>query len=232
MTRSKKVFLTQKAIIFDHDGVMVNTEPLHSRAWIEILEKYGVRPKLHENGLVHQVGITINENWEILKSNHNLSEDTELLEEQRGQLYLDQLKRSKPMPGMEALLRFLRGEKQKGNLKIAIGSSSNREYIEIALQNFGFSDDFDLIVSGKDVPRGKPAPDIYLKVSRELEVSTENCLVLEDTPAGVTAAKSAGMKVIAIPNAYTAGSDFSNADMMVGSLRAIDPELIYSILKT
>mgnify|MGYP001035769864 CR=1 FL=1 len=61
-------------------------------------------------------------------------------------------------------------------------------------------------------------------------VSPENCLVLEDTPAGVTAAKSAGMKVIAIPNAYTKGSDFSNADMVVSSLEAVDLELVYSVL--
>jgi beta-phosphoglucomutase-like phosphatase (HAD superfamily) len=119
--------------------------------------------------------------------------------------------------------------KQRDNLKIAIGSSSNREYIEIALRTFGFADDFDLIVSGKDVPHGKPAPDIYLKAAHDLGVNPMNYLVLEDTSAGVTAARSTGMKVIAIPNAYTAGSDFSNADTMVSSLGAIDMELIYSI---
>ena len=222
--------MAQKAIIFDHDGVMVDTEPLHSRAWVEILEKYGIQPKLHKNGLVHQVGITINANWEILKSTYNLTEETDLLEEQRGQLYLAQLKRSKPMPGLEDLLQELYSERQKGNLKIAIGSSSNREYIEIALHTFGFADDFDLIVSGKDVVHGKPAPGIYLKAALDLCISPENCLVLEDTSAGVTAARSAGMKVIAIPNAYTTGSDFSEADMVVSSLKAVDLELIYSVL--
>lgn len=222
--------MTQKAIIFDHDGVMVDTEPLQSRAWIEILKTYSAKPRLHENGLVHQVGITINENWDILKSTYNLTEDTDLLEEQRGQLYLDQLKRSKPMPGLETLLRILREEKQNGNLKTAIGSSSNREYIEIALRTFGFADDFDLIVSGKDVQHGKPAPDIYQKAAHDLGINPKNCLVLEDTPAGVTAAKSAGMKVIAIPNAYTAGNDFSNADKVVISLEQVDLELIQSLI--
>jgi HAD superfamily hydrolase (TIGR01509 family) len=222
--------MSQKAIIFDHDGVMVDTEPLHSRAWTQVLETYGIKPNLHENGLVHQVGITINANWEILKSVYKLTEDTELLEAQRGQLYLAQLKRSKPMPGLEKLLRELRGEKQNGNLKIAIGSSSNREYIQIALNTFGFTDDFDLIVSGQEVAHGKPAPDIYLKAARNLGISPENCLVMEDTSAGVTAAKSAGIKVIAIPNAYTRGHDFSNADKVVNSLEQVDLEFIYSIL--
>jgi len=222
--------MAQKAIIFDHDGVMVDTEPLHSNAWVQILEQYGIRPQLRENGLVHQVGLTINANWDILKSTYNLTVDTELLEEQRGQLYLAQLIRSKPMPGLEELLRELCGERKNGNLKIAIGSSSNREYIQIALRTFGFADDFDLIVSGKDVAHGKPAPDIYLKAARDLGVESQSCLVLEDTPVGVTAAKSAGMKVIAIPNAYTVGSDFSNADRGVNSLEAIDLKLVYSLL--
>lgn len=222
--------MTKKAIIFDHDGVMVDTEPLHSHAWVEILKKYGIKPRLQKNGLVHQVGITINANWEILRSAYDLTEDTDLLEKQRGQLYLSQLKRSKPMPGLKELLKELRVEKGKGNLKIAIGSSSNQEYIEIALHTFGFSDDFDIIVSGKDVTHGKPAPDIYLKAAQDLGISPKNCLVLEDTSAGMTAAKSAGMRVIAIPNAYTVGSDFSNADMVVSSLHKVDLRLIYSVL--
>jgi HAD superfamily hydrolase (TIGR01509 family) len=221
--------MTQKAIIFDHDGVMVDTEPLQSRAWIEILKKYGAKPKLHENGLVQIIGITINENWKILKRTHNLKENTDLLEGQRSHIYLAQLKRSKPMDGLETLLQALRAEKQSGDLKIAIGSSSNREYIQIALHTLGFADDFDLIVSGKDVQHGKPAPDIYLKAARDLGISPENCLVLEDTSTGVTAAKAAGMTMIAIPNAYTAGSDFSKADMVVSSLKAVDLELIYSV---
>ena len=212
--------MTQKAIIFDHDGVMVNTEPLHSRAWIETLEKHGVMPQLHENGLVHQVGITIYENWKILKSTYGLTEDINMLEEQRGQLYLAQLKQAKPMVGLEVLLRALYKEKQNGGLKIAIGSSSNREYIEIALSNFGFADYFDLIVSGRDVAHGKPAPDIYQKVARDLGVSPENCVVLEDTATGVRAAIAAQMKEIAIPNAYTAGNDFSDADIVLSSLDA------------
>jgi len=178
---------------------------------------------------VHQVGITINENWKILKSTYNLTENTDLLEEQRGQLYLAQLKMANPMPGLDTLLRALRVEKDKGNMKIAIGSSSNREYIKMAVRNFGFADDFDLIISGKDVSHGKPAPDIYLKAAQDLDLSPENCLVLEDTSADVTAAKAAHMKVIAIPNAYTAGNDFSNADMVVSSLQAVELELICSI---
>jgi HAD superfamily hydrolase (TIGR01509 family) len=222
--------MTQKAIIFDHDGVMVDTEPLHSQAWIEVLNTHGATPELYESGLVHKAGITIEENWDILKSKYNLKEDTDLLEEQRGRIYIKLLRQAKPMLGLEELLHTLRSEKQGGDLKIAIGSSSNREYIEMAVRNFGFADDFDLIVSGQEVPRGKPAPDIYQKAARELGVSPENCLVLEDTSAGVIAAKSAGMQVIAIPNDYTKGYDFSNADKVVTSLEQVNLELIYSIL--
>jgi HAD superfamily hydrolase (TIGR01509 family) len=222
--------MTIIAIIFDHDGVMVDTEPLQSQAWIMILEKYGRTPKLNSNSLVHKVGITINENWDMLKSKYGITEDTQHLEEQRRKTYIDLLNHAQPMAGLSELLSSLCEEKKNGRLRIAIASSSNREYIEMVVGNLGYTDVFDVIISGRDVALGKPAPDIYQKVALELKVSPENCIVLEDSRTGVEAARAAKMKVIAIPNRYTEEQDFSNADMVVPSLRDVDLHLIYSCL--
>ncbi len=218
--------MTLKSIIFDHDGVMVDTEPLQSQAWIKILEKYGKTPEIYGNGLVHKVGITINGNWNILKLKYGITENTNHLEEQRSIVYRDLLSQTRPMVGLMELLSELRKEKKK--LKTAIASSSNREYIEMVVNNFGIADDFDVIVSGKDVASGKPAPDIYIKVALLLGANPENCVVLEDSRTGVEAAKAARMKVIAIPNQYTDEQDFTDADLVLPSLKHIDLQLLYS----
>ena len=217
-----------KAIIFDHDGVMVDTEPLQSQAWIKILEKYGKTPELYGNGLVHKVGITINENWNILKLKHGITENTNHLEEQRSNVYKDLLSQTRPMAGLMELLSELRKEKKNKRLKTAIASSSNREYIEMVVNNFGIADDFDVIVSGKDVASGKPAPDIYIKAALLLGANPENCVVLEDSRTGVEAAKAARMKVIAIPNQYTDEQDFTDADLVLSSLKHINLPLLWS----
>ena len=220
--------MTLKSIIFDHDGVMVDTEPLQSQAWIKILAKYGKTPEIYGNGLVHKVGITINENWNILKLKYGITENTNHLEEQRSNVYKDLLSQTRPMAGLMELLSKLRKEKKNKKLTTAIASSSNREYIEMVVNHFGIADDFDVIVSGKDVASGKPAPDIYIKAALLLGANPENCVVLEDSRTGVEAAKAARMKVIAIPNQYTDEQDFTNADLVLSSLKHIDLQLLCS----
>ncbi|MBT6995411.1 HAD family phosphatase, partial [Candidatus Woesearchaeota archaeon] len=159
-----------EAIIFDHDGVMVDTEPLQSKAWIEMLKKYGKEPELYENGLVHIVGISIDENWKILKEKYNVEEEIDSLEEQRGEIYFNLLKEAQPIEGLMDLLKDLNKEKISKGIMLAIASSSNKEYIEAVVKKFGFEEMFDLIVTRKDVEKGKPNPDIYLKVANEFRV--------------------------------------------------------------
>lgn len=222
--------MTLKSIIFDHDGLMVDTEPLQSRAWIKILEKYGKTPEIYGNGLVHKVGITIDENWDLLKLKYGIMKGTKYLEEQRSSIYKELLNQTRPMAGLTELLGRLRKEKKSKKIKIAIASSSNREYIEMVVNNFGIVDDFDVIVSGKDVAIGKPAPDIYNTAAQLLGVNPENCIVIEDSRIGVEAAKAARMKVIAIPNRYTEEQDFTNADLVLSTLKHIDLRLLCSLL--
>ena len=215
-----------EAIIFDHDGVMVDTEPLQSKAWIEMLKKYGKEPELYENGLVHIVGISIDENWKILKEKYNVEEEIDSLEEQRGEIYFNLLKEAQPIEGLMDLLKDLNKEKISKGIMLAIASSSNKEYIEAVVKKFGFEKMFDLIVTRKDVEKGKPNPDIYLKVANEFRVKPSDCVVLEDSQTGVEAGYHAGMKVIAIPNEYTLAHDFSKANKIISSLKEIDLNLI------
>lgn len=220
-----------EAVIFDHDGVMVNTEPLQSQAWIKILEKYNKIPEILENGLVHKIGISIDENWHLLKSKYDIAESVEYLEEQRSGIYKELLKQTQPMTGLMELLYRLQEVKESKEIKLAIASSSNKEYIETVINNFGIAEYFDVIVSRKDVSLGKPAPDVYNKAAHLLKVKPENSVVLEDSETGISAAIAAKMKVIAIPNEYTKGQNFANASLVLPSLSHVDLSFIYSCLQ-
>ncbi len=223
--------MTIMAVIFDHDGLMVDTEPLQSKAWMRVLAAHGRNPELYPNGLVHRVGRSINENWDILITKYGLTEDAECLENQRCGIYSALLAQAPLAPGLAELLRSLHREKLHGQIRMAIASSSKREYIRAACGHIEHADDFDVIVAAEDVSRYKPAPDIYEKAANELGVAPDSCVVLEDSGPGIESAKAARMKVVAVPSQYTKEHDFSNADIVVPSLRNVDLQLLYSCLR-
>ncbi len=150
----------------------------------------------------------------------------ELIEERRKIFYsLLNKEEIKLMPGLINLLNILK----KNNKKIAIASSSEKEYIEYILNKFNIKEFFEVIISGYEIEKGKPEPDIFLKASEKLKVSPNECLVIEDSRNGVLAAKRAGMKCIAIPNSITKNQDFSLANKVLNSLNEITIELIESL---
>ena len=120
----------------------------------------------------------------------------------------------KPMPGLIELLDFI----DRSGLKKAVASSGLRRYIDAVLLNAHIRERFSIIVSGEDVVNGKPAPDVFIAAARALNVAPHNCLVLEDAPFGVQAAKAAGMTCFAVPNASAGVLDLSLADRIVPSL--------------
>ena len=182
-----------KAVIFDLDGLLVDTELLQSQAYEVILKAYGHKPKRNENGIVHTVGLIAKNNWENLKKQHNIEEEVELLLEKRRQVYFEMVKKiKKPMTGVKSLLSLLK----KNKIKMAIASSSQKEYILSILDNLNLTKYFEAIISFEEVPRPKPAPDIYLEAAKRLNVEASFCLVLEDSESGVNSGKNAGMKVI------------------------------------
>ncbi|MBN1157730.1 HAD family phosphatase [Candidatus Woesearchaeota archaeon] len=220
-----------EAVILDFDGLMVDTEPLQSQAWVRMLKKYDKTPELYDNGLVHKVGKSIEENWKILKKKYVIQKSVEVLEKERSKIYLELLKKAKPMEGLKKLLTRLYEEKNAGRIKLGMASHSRKEYVEFVIEKLGFKDYFDTIVVRKDVNEDKPAPDIYLETARKLKVTPEKCVVLEDSETGVKAGHEAGMKIIAVPNKYTKQDNFSEANLRIDSLKEIDMNKIYSLGK-
>jgi len=208
-----------QAVLFDMDGLIIDNEPLHSKAFEIVLKLYGKKPRFNENGLVQILGIGGKENWKLLKKIYQLSEDEEVLLQKKRIIYLDLLKQNiKPMPGLLKLLKFLK----KKRIKMAIASSASLSHIELITKSLGIRHYFKAIISGESVMRGKPDPDIYLKAAKLLKVKPYVCLVLEDTERGVIAGKRARMKVIAVPTKYTKHLNFSQADKVVRSLEEVE----------
>ena len=212
-----------KAVIFDMDGVLIDSEPIQSKSFEQVLKTYGAKPIPHKNGLVQTVGITSMDNVKVFKQKYNIKESIASLLNKKRRVYGKLLREElKPKKGLLPLLIRLR---RKG-LKLAIASSSSPNDIKFVLSGLKIAKYFDKSISGESIRRGKPHPDIFLKTARLLNVAPKFCLVLEDAEAGVLAGKRADMKVIAISNKFTDDRHLAKADLIISSLEKITLEMI------
>ena len=213
------------ATIFDLDGLLADTECLHCRAYQMALSEHGIQlgdAEYAEHWVRFGNGIA---DWVALRG---LSLDPQALRLRKASHYLDLLISSlRPMEGALELLELLHGK-----TRIALASSSYRDAVEGVVSGLGIARFFDVIVTGLDVPRVKPAPDIFLKAASDLGVPPSECLVLEDAEKGVIAAHRAGMRCIAVPNDYTRHHDFSLATKICSSLKEITPEVLSAVEAT
>ena len=131
----------------------------------------------------------------------------------------------RPLPGVVALLESVRAQR----LRTAVASTSRRARVLELLGQLGLTDKFDALAGGDEVPRAKPAPDVYRLAARRLGVAERACVALEDSESGVRAAKAAGMWCIAVPSELTRGMDFRAADLVVASLLEVSVETILTL---
>jgi len=208
--------------IFDLDGLLADTEPLHCRAYQLALFEQGVGLTAADYG-EHWVrsGKGIHE-W---VGNHGLDLDPVALRARKAIHYQDLLRASlRAMDGAQALLNRL-----AGNMRIGLASSSYRDAIDGVIHGLGIANYFDAIVSGLDVARVKPAPDIFLEAAHRLGVEPGECAVLEDAEKGVLAAYAAGMRCVAVPNDFTQDHDFSKATYVCSSLNDVTVNLLRNL---
>lgn len=200
-----------RTVIWDMDGVIVDSEATHRDATLRYLESLG--HELDDNLLTAMVGRRVRDLAELLAPSLHLTPEEILAG--REAVFWRLIEDGLPaMPGLfEALDRLA-----AAGLSLAVGSSGTGVYVEHTLRALGIRDHFRAVVSGDDVALGKPDPDIYLLAARRLGLDPSACIVIEDAPAGVLAAHRAGMQVIAVPNEATRGGDFSPALLVAGSL--------------
>lgn len=199
-----------KGVIFDMDGVIIDSEPVYKEIEKSLYKELGIY--LTEAEIMDSMGKGTHQWWCEVVNKYNLKEDPKVLSDREDNTYLDYLfddtAEKVMMPGLDGLLKNL---KAKG-IKTAVASASVPAAIEQVIGLFGLADYFDALVSGTQVPQGKPAPDIFLKAAELIDVPSEYCLVVEDSQNGVLAAKRAGMKAAAYLSAPEGFLDFSQAD--------------------
>lgn len=188
-----------KAVLFDMDGLMVDTESLATEAFIHSAKKQGYDMTKEETLLV--LGFTtksIYDFWENYFKNSDVS--GKRLVDNHYKYIEDILFTTGPrkMPYIEELLKYLKNS----NYKVAVASSSNMNHITNNMEKTDLKKYIDEFASGAEVENGKPAPDVFLLAAKRLGVKPEECLVLEDSKAGVIAGSAAGAKVIMVPDMF------------------------------
>src|SRR3990167_6439643 len=181
-----------KAVIFDMDGVIADTQTIHNETNAEILQSYGI--PLSSKDMSKFAGIPNKNTFADLFKKYNVNADVDKAVSKKWGL----TKEKNAIPGV---LDFIQ-ELDNNKFKIAIASSSTADFIDHVLLSLKIKEFFTVIVNGNEVKKGKPNPDIFLKAAEKLKVKPSNCLVFEDAPAGIQAAKNAGMKCIAITTTY------------------------------
>lgn len=207
-----------KSIIFDMDGVLVNSEPVHYRAYLMALEPWGKTFSYEEYKTY--IGTTnaviLDGLIEKFKLPLTREEFNERMKEKKAYLY-----ERDGYPGIDGVPEMLACLKEAG-YSLAVASCSPYENIIRATKALGIHGYFDVLVSGESVERPKPAPDVFLKAAEALGAAPEDCLVVEDSCNGVRAAKRAGMACLGFVNPDSGGQDLSCADRLTDSFWPVD----------
>ena len=216
------------SVIFDMDGVLVDSNRAHYETFKLMGEKFAV-PFTWEM-MLSMVGMHNNEivpRW--LGATHARELTLERIDEigrEKEALYREIAGPSlKPIPGVIDLIRALRAD----GMTLAVGSSGPRENVALAVRILDVGSYFPVQITGSDVKRGKPAPDIFLKAAESLGRDPSCCVVIEDAPQGVQAALNAGMRVIAVTTSKPA-ADLKHAHLVVEHLSEVTPSVVRGLV--
>ncbi len=213
-----------KAVIFDCDGVLVDTEFLKFQAWKKALATIHIDLSIEEYKQV--VGYSSKKIVERLSQMKQIPIPEEVLQKRKQEYHLLQAQGVPPLPETVAFATQLSAQKDRYGIKMGLASSASHPEILINLKQVGLENAFDLIISGSDDldaykdPEGKnkPKPYLYQEAAKRLGIEPQYCLVFEDTEAGIEAAAGAGMIAVAIPNELTKDQDFSKGRQVIQSI--------------
>lgn len=201
------------AVLWDMDGTLTDSEPLHFLAYKRWLAQYHVA--FTESDYRQFLGATDLALCQMLIDKHKLPVMPGKMCAEKEELYAEIVRdQVELLPGVLKLLEALKAH-QVSN---AVASSATMAAIELMLVSLKIKDYFQVIASGEEVANSKPAPDVFLLASDRLKVAPRNCLVVEDSINGIRAAKAAGMHCLAVPCQWTRYQDQSSADFRLGSL--------------
>ena len=216
------------AVIFDMDGVLVDSYDAHFESWRDTAHEFGREMTAEQFG--QTFGRT---SREIIAEHWGQGSMTEAemaaFDHRKEALYRDLVAHKFPaMDGAAELIQALHA----AGFKLAVGSSGPPENVALAVEKLGAGPYFDAFVTGRDVTRGKPDPQVFLKAAEKLGIPPADCAVIEDAPAGITAANAANMVSISLLSTGHTAESVAHARLIVHSLRDLSPERIETLIKS
>jgi HAD superfamily hydrolase (TIGR01509 family) len=216
--------MTVNAVLFDLDGVLVDSESISSEVSDKILAEVGIVQTPQEKKLVF--GRRTLENYKAAIDARGLDLDPMVLVGRKNNAFAKAIRgRLRPLPGVLDLL----AELKDAGIKAAVVSSSPLERVNASLEEVGLILQFDVIVSGECCDRGKPDPEPFLLAANRLKVKPNDSVVIEDAEVGVRAGKAGGMKVVGVRSPNTHGQNLSLADAIVDSLEDVNLAFLNSL---
>lgn len=216
--------MSSYAVIFDMDGVIIDSNPYHKISLRQFCEKYGFH--LSDEELIKKVYGRTNKEW-IANLFGNLSkEELSHYGEEKETLFREVFKND--IRALEGLPEFLENLKQN-NIPIAIGTSAPRSNVDFVLAHTNLGEYFSVILDEADVEHGKPNPEIYLKVAARLGYEPSRCIVFEDSLSGVESARRAGAKVIGVATTHSI-EELSHTDFIIRDFWGLDSTHLFSTL--
>ena len=212
-----------KAVIFDMDGVILDSEPIYYQIETKFFRNLGI--SISDEEYHTFVGLSMIEMWRRIKNNHNLKEVIGALVKSNNKVVFQYFSNSENLQPTPFLEQFIQNLLEK-NIKLAVASSSSKKLIKVILEKLMLKKYFEICVSGNEVKNGKPAPDVFLHTANLMKVIPKECLVIEDSTNGVKAAKSAGMKCVGFQNFNSGNQDLSDADMIISSFLGLEEKII------
>ncbi|HEV8237926.1 MAG TPA: HAD family phosphatase [Thermoanaerobaculia bacterium] len=207
-----------RAVLFDLDGVLVDSYAAHMRSWRRLAAEEGL--PFSEREFARSFGRTSRESIAIYWPGR--AGDTARLDARKEALFRADIRERFPaMDGGTELVRAL----HDGGFALAVASSAPPDNVDLTLERLGFADSFGAVVTGRDVQRGKPDPQVFLLAAERLGAPPASCVVVEDAPVGVAAAHAGGMKAVALLSTGRRREDFDEAkpQLLVSSLRELSP---------
>lgn len=206
-----------QAVIFDMDGTMVDNNEFHIRGWQEFYKKRG-KILTREEFMDKFIGRSNKQLVPMVIGKDLTEEEIEKYGEEKEKLYRElYAAHVRPIAGLHDFLAFL----SKKRIKVAVTTGSPPKNRDLVLKELKLENSFDVIVGGEDIQRGKPEPDAFLATAEKLQVQPENCIVFEDAVAGITAARRAGMKVVALTTSHKA-EELKEADLLIEDFTQLD----------
>lgn len=205
------------AIIFDMDGVIIDSEPIHCQIEQEIFRELGLEISRED----HSRYAGRSDLWEIIKEKYSLDCEIEEIRQRKQHRYLSYLNNLHNVSPIEGVAELIKTFHSKG-YTLVLASSSTMDNINLVLENFGLLEYFSRRISGAELKTSKPHPEIFLEAAKMAGADPQHCLVIEDSENGVHAAKAAGMRCIGYKNLNSGHQNLSAADVIIEHFNELD----------